>query len=336
MIKLNLDAYDITIGNDTLKHLDHDIKSFYANKDLFVITDQNVYEHYHAVLEKTLCSFHIHWFVIKPGEHSKSLKTYEDVFTLLIKKGMKRDHLLVAFGGGVVGDLTGFIAATLYRGVSYIQLPTSLLAMVDASIGNKTGIDTSLGKNLIGAFYAPKGVYIDTTLLNTLPKEEYENGLAEVLKSALIGDKDLFDYLKDNQTLNIEQLIQTIKVKQHIVLKDPYEKEERMFLNFGHTYGHAIEKYYDYQNYKHGQAVAYGMLFALKIGISLNITPPHLYDETLTILKKMHLVKEPLLKMQDYKHLLTFDKKNLSDGLRFILIEDVSKPVIKKVNGDLI
>ncbi len=227
---------------------------------------------------------------------------------------------MLAFGGGVIGDLTGFIASTLYRGISYVQIPTTLLAQVDSSIGGKVGIDLKEGKNLIGSFYDPKFVLIDPSLLKTLSKREYANGLAEMIKAGLIGDKKLYTYLLEHETVTEVEIAEAIQVKRNVVLLDPYDKKERMYLNFGHTFGHAIEKKHKYETYLHGEAISYGMLIALQIGIQLGETKEELYQEVLNLLLKRGLVKEPLLKKDDYQAEIIHDKKNLADGLHFILV----------------
>ncbi|WP_026399670.1 3-dehydroquinate synthase [Acholeplasma equifetale] len=329
-MKLVLKNYNILIQNHLLNQLNLEIKKLYQHQDIFIITDENLYKIYHDTLKKELYDFHIHFVVIKPGEHSKSLKTYQEVVSKLIDLGMRRNHLMIAFGGGVVGDLAGFVAATLYRGVSFIQIPTSLLAMVDSSIGSKTGIDLDEGKNLVGAFYDPKVVFIDPIFLETLPEEEYKNGLAEVLKAGLIDDVSLFEYLKKYEKLTIDEIIKAIQVKQRIVTKDPFEKHERMYLNFGHTFGHAIEKHFQYA-IKHGVAVSYGMLFSLEEGIKRGITKDKtLYDETKTILLRLGLINEPILDKKQFIKYLQFDKKHLADGLRFVFLEDKGNPIIQK------
>jgi 3-dehydroquinate synthase len=244
---------------------------------------------------------------------------------------MKRNHLLVALGGGVVGDLTGFVASTLFRGVSYIQIPTTLLAQVDSSIGGKVGIDLPQGKNLIGSFYDPKLVMIDPLFLSTLDQREYNNGLAEMIKVGLIGDKHLYQYLLSYDKVTEKEIAQAIAVKRDLVLIDPFDKKERMYLNFGHTFGHAIEKKHQYQTYKHGEAISYGMLIALEIGIRLGETKPELYEEVKELLKRLELVKEPLLNPLHYADAILTDKKYLSDGLNYIIVPRVGVAKIIKL-----
>ena len=321
-------SYDILIEAGLFDQFEALIKDINHGQSLFVITDEHVFGLYEKHLKNALKNVPHHILTTPEGEHSKSLKNYEHLIHQLIELNIKRDDLIVAFGGGVIGDLAGFIASTLYRGIAYIQVPTTLLAMVDSSIGAKTGINLSVGKNLLGSFYPPKRVIIDPNFLKTLAKDEYQNGVAEMIKVGLIGDSELFEDLKTYDEVNIRDIERAILVKKSFVLKDPYDKGERMFLNFGHTYGHAIENKHDYETYKHGVAISYGMLMALKYGVKQGITPPELYDHLLELFLKKGLVKEPLLNHKDYIPYLKLDKKNLQGGLRFIVIKEIGTPLI--------
>lgn len=312
--------YDIFIEEDGLSHLAKHIKEVYPFDDLFVITDQNVFDLYNEKLIQALIGYKLSFVILPPGEKSKSLEVYHQAIQTLIEKGIKRNHLILAFGGGVIGDLAGFIASTLYRGISYIQIPTTLLAQVDSSIGGKVGIDLKEGKNLIGSFYDPKFVFIDPSFLKTLSKREYNNGLAEMIKAGLIGDKKLYAYLLEHDTVTVTEITEAIQVKRNVVLIDPYDKKERMYLNFGHTFGHAIEKKHKYETYLHGEAISYGMLIALQIGIQIGETKEELYQEVKKLLLDRGLVKEPLLEMDKYRDEIIHDKKNLADGLHFIIV----------------
>ena len=331
MTKISMTTYDILVGLNEMDKIESHILDFYAYRKIFIVTDNRIYLHYKAKIATWFNAFEYELVIIDEGEQSKSYEVYLKTIDTLIQKGMKRGHLLIAFGGGVVGDLTGFVASTLYRGVPFMQIPTSLLAMVDSSIGGKVGIDLDLGKNLIGSFYQPKKVVIDPNFLLTLSDEEYHNGMAEMIKAGLIGDPDLYTYFIHHDRITKAEIIQAIEVKKQVVLLDPFDLKERMFLNFGHSYGHAIEKKTGYKMYKHGQAISYGMLIALEIGIDFGVTPSYLYDEVKNILLKNKLVKEPLLRKEDFRDELKYDKKNLADGYHFVLIEDIGKPIIKKI-----
>lgn len=329
MTFIKMADYDIYIEKNMLNQLPKMIEKIYADRKLFVVTDQHLFDLYHERLTDILKDYSVQYVVIKPGEKSKSFDTYQLVIETLIEKGIKRSDLIVAFGGGVVGDLTGFVAATLYRGIPFIQVPTSLLAMVDSSIGGKVGIDLAYGKNLVGAFYQPKMVVIDPELLKSLPLRDYRNGLAEMIKAGLIGDKHLYHYLLEHDEVGEQEISQSICVKRELVLLDPYDKKERMLLNFGHTFGHAIEKKHRYETYLHGEAISYGMLIALEIGKSLGETKDELYEEVKALLIKRGLVKEPLLHMDDYKDAIIHDKKMLSDGLHFVIVDKPGNAKIK-------
>ncbi|NLK12583.1 MAG: 3-dehydroquinate synthase [Candidatus Phytoplasma sp.] len=328
MIEINLKTYQIEIEENLIEKLPSKIKNIYEHEKLFIITDENVYALYHQKISHILKDFNLFWSIVKPGESSKSLETYQKTISDLIYKGIKRNHLIIALGGGVVGDLAGFISATLYRGLPYIQIPTTLLAQVDSSIGGKTGIDLLEGKNLIGSFYDPKYVLIDPNFLETLDPKEYANGIAEMLKAGLIGSPILYEHIKNKQKITSKEIAMAIDVKKEVVDIDPYDQKERMFLNFGHTFGHAIEKKHHYLTYKHGEAISYGMLIALEIGIKKKITPSFLYDEVKNILLSYKLIKEPLLKKENYIELIYHDKKNIADNLHFIAITEIGRPMI--------
>lgn len=315
--------YDIIIEKNGLLNLPKYIQSVYHYKEIYIVTDQTVYDLYSQKVKDILVDFEVSFVVVEPGEKSKSLQTYHKVIEKLIEKGIKRNHLLIALGGGVIGDLAGFVASTLYRGILFIQLPTTLLAQVDSSIGGKVGIDLVEGKNLIGSFYNPAFVLIDSEFLGTLSEKEYANGLAEMIKAGLIGDKRLYHHLLNHQIVTDEEITMAIQVKRAVVLIDPYDKKERMYLNFGHTFGHAIEKKHGYETYKHGEAISYGMLMALEIGMKHGETKQELYDEVKTLLLSKGLIKEPLLKIDDYKSEIVHDKKFLDNELHFIVVHKV-------------
>ncbi|MDY0210411.1 MAG: 3-dehydroquinate synthase [Acholeplasma sp.] len=299
-----------------------DLKEYLdTDKEVFVLTDENLFKLYELKLKEILCDYQVSFVVVKAGEHSKSLAVFEQVVDEFILKGIKRNSCLLAFGGGVIGDLGGFVASSLYRGIEYIQIPTSLLSMVDSSIGGKTGINTKMGKNLIGAFYNPKAVIIDPVFIKTLPDVEYQNGMAEIIKAALIKDKTLFEKLESNELGLLEMIERSILVKKDIVLKDPYEENLRMILNFGHSFGHIIESKSAYK-IPHGFAVAEGMILAIKAGIKLKITPRIILKRLHNVLEKYNLGQQ---KIDVYEMIepLFYDKKFKNGKLNFILIEDI-------------
>lgn len=329
MRKLEIDlknqSYDIFIEEGALSHLSFYIKRIYSGKKVYVITDDQVARYYlkEVVLELEAC-YEVESIEIPHGEASKSISMYQQVAEVLLSKNIHRNELLIALGGGVVGDLTGFIAATLYRGLPYVNIPTSLLSQMDSSIGGKTGIDFANHKNILGAFHQPKLVVIDPKTLNTLPKEEFSNGMGELIKHAVIGNPSLFKALKEKPAITEEIIEESLKVKKRVVELDPLDQKERMLLNFGHTFGHVIELK---MNLKHGQAVALGMLMAIQMGIDLGVTLKGLYQEVEVVL---NLYELPCERMNYHAYLkeALMDKKNLAGILNFILIEEIGKPLI--------
>ncbi len=327
-MKLKMKTYDIYVGEYEINQLETYIKSFYQYKDIYIVTDETVHHIYRDLMIEKLSQFNLHFCVVKPGETSKSFKTYIETTENLIDLNMKRNHLLIALGGGVIGDLTGFIAATLYRGVNYIQIPTTLLAQVDSSIGSKVGIDLKSGKNLLGSFYDPKFVLIDPTFLKTLSDREYRQGIAEMIKAGLIANKELYNFFKSHEKVTENEILLALQVKRDVVLKDPFDLNERLILNFGHTFGHAIEKKFNYETYKHGEAISYGMLLAIKIGIAKKITPGYIYEDVKSVLKKHHLIEEPYFEEKDLVEYIKTDKKHMANTFHFICLNDIGSSVI--------
>lgn len=326
IMNLECDSYSIKIGSGLIANVNKELKRIYSNKKVYIITDSNVGPLYLDAVRSYLTDFEVLSITIAAGEQSKSLSVYASVVEQLIDLGMKRNELLLALGGGVVGDLTGFVASTIYRGVPYASIPTSLLSQMDSSIGGKTGIDFHDKKNIIGAFKQPKLVLIDPDTLNTLPKEEFNNGMGELIKHGCIGNAFLLDMLTDKFTIDEDVIYQSLMVKKKVVEIDPYDQKERMYLNFGHTFGHVIELK---EGYRHGEAVANGMLMAIKLGIDLGITDEKCYDS----LKKILLKFELPIKEYDYRTYLKdilFDKKNLAGNLRIVFISDFGSVLLKQ------
>lgn len=330
MKRIQTKHYPIII-KETLTREIRDLLYMYINKKIFIITDETVYALYKNTVTETFKSLNYHVIILSPGETSKRLNVYEDIIHELLSKEIHKDDCLIAFGGGVIGDLTGFIAATLYRGVDYIQIPTTLLSMVDSSIGGKTALNLSEGKNLIGAFYEPKMVLIDPVFLKTLPKKEMRSGLAEIYKAALLKDRSLLELLKQDHRVDETIIEKAIIIKKAIVEVDYKDKNIRNLLNFGHTFGHAVEKLH-YKTLSHGECVAIGIIMALEIGVNLKITNQGLYEEIKTLFISKGLVKAPLLDYHDYLSHITFDKKIRHDGITFIFLSDIEKPMMKKIS----
>lgn len=346
MIKMNIinvdlgsKSYDIVIENRLLKNLGKYIKNVYKNKKISIVTDENVFKIYGVLVRESLLEYEydFQYIVVNPGEESKSLETLKTVYEQLVDFNLTRSDLVIALGGGVVGDLAGFAASTYLRGVDFIQVPTTLLAQVDSSVGGKVAINLEKGKNLIGSFYQPKRVLIDPDCLNLLPDKYIKDGLGEVIKYACIKDKELFRLLSTINTKeqlfdNLEYIIYTCcNIKKELVEKDEHDKGERMLLNFGHTFGHAIEKYFNYK-YSHGESVALGMYYITKKSEELGFTDSGTAEEIKKMLMNFHIdYNWPDLDINTVKETILLDKKNISGKLKLILLRKIGYSFIESV-----
>lgn len=339
-------AYKIYISHNDWAAASKTLKALIKENRIFIITNPQIKKLYaHKISTLLAKHFELIWICMPEGEQHKNLTTCQKIFLTLSKNNATRQSTLLALGGGVVGDVTGFVAATYMRGIDFIQFPTSLLAQIDASIGGKTAVDLPTGKNLVGAFYQPKAVFIFTDFLNTLPDKEFKSGLAEVIKYALIKDPLLFAYLtkqykivlSKNKTALIKIILTCCKIKARIVAEDEKELGLRAILNFGHTLGHAIEVLNGFKTIKHGEAVAMGMLYAAKLSALLKITTPDTEAKIKHILKLYNLPQKwPTGKTTAYKQALKKDKKASIKNIRFILIEKIGKVQITPLTVDTI
>ena len=305
-----------------------------------VVTDENVAELYADTVCKSLKKIaEVKLVVIPAGETTKSLSYLSDLYDEAFSFGMTRSDLAVALGGGVIGDLTGFFASTLFRGIDVVQIPTTLLSQVDSSVGGKTAIDVSWGKNLVGTFYQPKLVIADTETLKSLPDKEFSSGLAQVIKYGLIWDKDFFD--KINSAANRGELLEMVDeiiytccdIKRQVVEQDEHDLSLRMILNFGHTAGHIIEKAYNYKGYTHGEAVAYGMIVAARLSEKLDFAESGIAQDVENIIKKFNLPDKIDISDDDLSS-IALDKKASGDKISVILLEKIGKYKIHKMNID--
>ena len=271
------------------------------------------------------------------GERAKSLSTLEDVYSQLIELECRRSSTFIALGGGVAGDAAGYIAATFMRGVDYIQIPTTLLAMVDSSIGGKTGVNLQAGKNLVGAIWQPKTVVIDPDLLSSLPKREVTSAMGEVIKYGAILDRALFDLISSNledllKLVNPKLLTEVIgrcaKLKADVVAEDEREGDKRRILNFGHTIGHALETYFGFDTLRHGEAIAYGMLAAGRISIEELRFKKEDFELLQEIIGKLPLPALPEFKTEEILQIMQWDKKVKDGNIHFVLLEEIGKAVI--------
>ncbi|MCL2634305.1 MAG: 3-dehydroquinate synthase [Oscillospiraceae bacterium] len=326
-----LSAYDILIGSDLLKDSGSLIRANTNAKTAVIVTDDIVHELYCDVVRASLENdgFAVHVFVFPNGEPSKSHDTLMNLYAFLANAQVTRSDILIALGGGVVGDLTGYAAATYLRGLDFVQIPTTLLAQTDSSVGGKTGVNISTGKNLVGAFHKPILVICDINTLDTLPKEVYSDGMAEIIKHGMIYDKELFKQCTiHNAQFTIDEILrQSIQVKVNVVERDYKEKGERMKLNFGHTLGHAIEKHYNYTGITHGSAVSIGMAVFTKL------SNPDIYDSLCDCLKKYNLPIETDISMDVLYNYCMNDKKRSGGDINIILCDKIGSSYIKKMTA---
>lgn len=326
-------CYNIAIRSD-FSDLQNELKKLNKNYDyICVVTDSNVAPIYLDQILDILKSqsANTHSFVFDAGEKSKNLNTVQNLYEYLIENKFTRNSLLVALGGGVVGDLTGFTASTYLRSIDFIQIPTTLLAQVDSSIGGKTGVDFNQYKNMVGAFYMPRLVYMNLTTLNSLDDYNFAGGMSEVIKSALIQNKAFYNWLKSNSQsiLNkdfsaLEHLVfECCKIKGHVVEIDPNEKGIRAYLNYGHTLGHAIEKLSNF-TLGHGQCVALGMVTANYLSRKLGfISKDEENDINKTILQYNLPLSVPNIKKEDVLAASKNDKKMTGNKIKFVVLKEV-------------
>jgi len=319
-IKSKFSNYDIHIENNLLDSVENYLD---LNQKYVIISDDNIPKVY---LDKFVNKVEILQIIRFPsGEKSKSLSEYSKIINILIKNYITKDVVIIAIGGGVTGDLAGFIAATLYRGVPYIQVPTSLLSQIDSSVGGKVAINSEDAKNSIGNFYPPQMVLIDPVTLNTLPKREFNSGMAEMIKYSLIASKPMYDLIKNNSIMdNIEKLIyESLLIKKHFVEADEFDKDLRQILNFGHTYGHAYEAFYNYEKYLHGEAISLGMLKMIKSDLKTKL---------ISLLNKFDLPTEDPADFKDLIKFIKRDKKAKTETLNLVFVDEIGTAYIKTIN----
>jgi 3-dehydroquinate synthase len=329
-------TYDITI--DKLPELTFETK-------VVVVTNPTVAGFHLETLLTNINAKELHVVTIPDGEKYKTLDTVESILNECFEYKLDRKSLLIAFGGGVIGDMTGFTASLYQRGIDFIQVPTTLLSQVDASVGGKTGVNNKYGKNLIGAFYQPKAVYIDPEFLKTLPPREFAAGVAEIVKMAVMFNKKYFEFLQDadlsNEEVLKEAIRKSVELKAWVVNQDEKEAGIRAVLNYGHTFGHVVENETNYTTYLHGEAVAIGMVMANALAIELGLFSKEEAQEVKDFLKKSSLPTEYVIKDVDdfYEHFF-LDKKSANNSIKFILphgmgnykvVKDIDEAIVKKV-----
>ncbi len=307
-----------------------------SKSEYFIITDKNL----ESLYQKELFPKH-KYYSIEPGENSKTLQQVNEILEILLELNYSRKLIIIGFGGGVVGDIAGFISAIYKRGCRLALMPTSLIAMVDASVGGKNGVNSLNYKNQFGTIKQPEYINFDFNLLNTLPQSEISNGIPEIIKHGLIFSADYYQKVKSldfefadySMTKLAEIIKESISIKLSFVNGDENDNEQRRFLNFGHTLGHVVEKLY---NIGHGKAVLWGMIQALKLSYRLNLIPASLCQALLKDLDKVNIVNSQILEWEEISKALASDKKREGENITFVLLEGLGKPVIRDVKLEII
>jgi 3-dehydroquinate synthase len=354
-VEIPQQSYEVAIAPQGLAHLGNWMQPLNLGKKVLLVSNPIVFRRYGETLLTALAGYEVTQCILPAGERYKTLNSIQKIYDAALAQRLERSSTIVALGGGVIGDMAGFAAATWLRGINFIQVPTSLLAMVDASIGGKTGVNHPHGKNLIGAFHQPRLVLIDPQVLATLPAREFRAGMAEVIKYGIIWDLDLFEQLEaaphlDQRRIS-DELLQTIltrscQAKARVVSQDEKEAGLRAILNYGHTIGHAVESLTGYRTVNHGEGVAIGMVAAGQIAVELGLWDQASADRQQVLLEKTGLpTKLPAeLKIEAILESLLTDKKVKSGKVRFVLptkigaaivtdqaTDDVIRPVLRRI-----
>ena len=337
--------YPIIIEDEAIADLRERIKNYINNRKYIVVISAKVEKLYGKILNIPKKNK----FILRDGEREKNFKNYHKIIDFALKNKLDRNSVIVAIGGGVVGDLAGFAASTYMRGIDFVQVPTTLLACTDSSVGGKTAIDTKYGKNLVGSFYQPRIVFINPKFLKTLDEKQFLSGMGEVVKYAFIEKSCLCDeefnltnfleekikeiFERDEKTL-LKLIEICVKLKKSVVEKDEKESNLRRILNFGHTYGHAIEKINNYKKYTHGEAVVEGIRFAFNIAVKKNKIDKNYNFYAKDIIKKMKFTELPKYNFDKMTELMKMDKKAQMNKLIFVLPTDYSKVDIVELSTE--
>ena len=338
MIKITVDAsktYDCIIEKGALSKIGEYAKSLSLSGKACIITDSNVAPIYSQKVRASLegAGFSVYEYIFPAGETSKNAATFIDILEFLAKNHFTRKDTLFALGGGVTGDLTGFCSATYMRGINFVQIPTSLLAAVDSSVGGKTAIDLEGGKNLAGAFYQPEIVVFDTDTLETLPNENFCDGMGEVIKYAMIRGEGIEELLSDIDE-NLEEIIaRCIKIKRDIVCEDEFEGGVRRILNFGHTAGHAVEKMMKF-SLSHGASVAIGMCIITRAWEKRGLCENGTYEKLFSMCRAFSLPTDTILSAESLLEVSKNDKKAENDGVNIVVPLNVGECDVVKVSMD--
>ena len=334
-VELGTRRYPIYIGHQLLSHANQFIGDL-DGRQIALVSNPTVSGLYRDTLLSSLQDYAVDCFDMPDGEQHKTLAVYAELLDFLMAKKHNRTTCLIALGGGVVGDLTGFAAATFQRGVKFVQIPTTLLAQVDSSVGGKTGVNHPAGKNMIGAFYQPQSVVISTDVLSTLPRREFAAGLAEIVKYGMIADAQLLDYMIEHvelinsydQEVLVHLIERSCEIKADVVAQDEREGGLRALLNFGHTFGHAIEKTSGYGTLLHGEAVSIGMLMAVRFSERLGLLPQSVFPKLRDLSAQLNLpvqLPEGSAHAQALMEAMGMDKKAVDGKARFVVAKDIGE-----------
>ncbi len=341
-------SYDIRVGYELRDSLAQLLQPWNQGQQWVVLTQQAIFDLYQPVIDELSSNGYKISTIVVPGDESaKNIKHAEDVWTQMVQLGCDRSSVLLALGGGVVGDLGGFAAATYMRGIPFIQIPTTLLAMIDSAIGGKTAVNLAAGKNLVGAIYQPKAVLVDPGFLQTLPERNVVSSLAEAIKYGFIRDQSIFDTIETrfddlvslaDQDLLTEIIAKSCRIKAQIVSNDQFENGERRLLNFGHTIGHAFETIRAYDGLYHGEAVLYGMKCANFISHKKGLISDAKFERAISILNRFALPELGAVEPDAVLSVVAHDKKNINGKLNFILIDDIGNGIVNTevTNDDII
>ncbi len=328
--------YNILIEHGIIDHAGEYIRPLTKAIRAVIISDTNVSPIYSERVKTSLekSGFETSVFVFQAGESSKRLSTIENMYTHLFERNVTRTDIIIALGGGVTGDMAGFAAATYLRGIDFVQIPTSLLAQVDSSVGGKTAVDLPTGKNLVGAFWQPILVLIDPDTLNTLPEKFFKDGLGEVVKYGCIKSKSLFERLENENAKDfIDDIIfECVSIKRDVVEHDERDTGERAILNFGHTLGHALEKLNNYTNLTHGEAVSAGSAIITRISENHGLTEIGTAQRIENLLKKYDLPVTSNFPLSDIVNATRGDKKSTGKSIKFVFLDKIGNCFVKKID----
>ncbi len=343
-VQLSGHSYPIHIGIGIFPVLADELTRVNWKGKVGIITDSNVARYYLSRCEELVqevCPQGYVVHILPAGEEYKTLQQIEEICTTMLKGGLDRSSGIIALGGGVVGDVAGYFSASYMRGIPFIQVPTTIVSQVDASIGGKTGVNHPLGKNILGAFHQPHSVIIDLELLKTLPERMYREGFAEIIKHGIIADEELFCYCRDyadklvgkDLSCLLYPVVHSCEIKADVVMKDEKEQNIRAYLNFGHTFGHAFEAVTQYTMFLHGEAVSLGMITASEVAVLMGYIPADIPNQLRDVLKKYHLPTcWSEVPVDDVMESMKRDKKTKGGKLRFVLPRKIGQV---SIDGDV-